>query len=95
MMIQDSADNAFYFYLGIGKPLQKSATDLRQFYETLKTIDIQSLEFHLYREDFEKWLNFRGEGRLSSEVSKIRRCGEKGEPLRVILRSTVNKYLSK
>jgi hypothetical protein len=74
-------------------PLEKSAADLRQFYETLKTIEIESLEFHLYREDFEKWLNYTGEFRLSSEVAKIRRSGQKGEPLRVTLRGTVNKYL--
>jgi hypothetical protein len=95
MMAPDSPNNAFYFYTGIGMPLEKSAMDLRQFYETLRTIDIQSLEFHLFREDFEKWLNYCGEDRLSSEVAKVRRSGQMGEPLRVTLRNIVNKYLTK
>jgi len=75
-------DRAFYFYNGIGDNNGKFATDLTQFSEALKTVDIRSINFHLYREDFEKWLRFIGEQELAAEVSRLRRRVPKGERCR-------------
>ena len=50
-------DSAFHFYTGIGQPTGFSAESLKDFYEMVKSIAVESLEFHLYREDFEKWIN--------------------------------------
>ena len=75
-------DKAFYFYNGIDRPNGKVAMDLQQFYEILKAVDIESIEFHLYREDFEKWLRAIGEENLTAEVSKIRMGALSGESCR-------------
>jgi hypothetical protein len=46
----------FHFYIGIGKPINKTATSLTDFVEKLRTVDVRSVEFHFQRQDFEKWL---------------------------------------
>lgn len=92
-MITKQLKNAFFFYLDIGVPLDKNASDLGQFYELLKTVDMRSIEFHLYRGDFEKWVDYRGESSLSKDIARLRRSGEKGELLRTKLCVAVNRYL--
>jgi hypothetical protein len=80
-----TSDRAFYFYTDTGQSTGKSALDLRQFSEALRTVDARSIEFHLYREDFEKWLNFIGENALALRVAKLRKDGLRGEPCRRIM----------
>ena len=43
----------FYFYIALGQPTSFSARSLIDFYEVVKQVDVSSLEFHLYRGDFE------------------------------------------
>jgi len=45
----------FYFYIALGQPTSFSARSLIDFYEVVKQVDVSSLEFHLYRGDFENW----------------------------------------
>jgi hypothetical protein len=51
-----SAELGFNFYMDVDKPLGLSALSLDEFYRTIKQVGSDSLEFHLYRGDFEKWL---------------------------------------
>jgi predicted transcriptional regulator len=51
-----SAELGFNFYVDVDKPLGFSALSLDEFYRTIKQVCSDSLEFHLYRGDFEKWL---------------------------------------
>jgi predicted transcriptional regulator len=51
-----SAELGFNFYVDIDKPLGFSASSLDEFFRTIKQVCSDSLEFHLYRGDFEKWL---------------------------------------
>jgi DNA-binding Lrp family transcriptional regulator len=46
----------FYFYSGVDMPLGFYAQSLEEFYRLIKEVCSESLEFHLYRGDFEKWL---------------------------------------
>jgi DNA-binding transcriptional ArsR family regulator len=50
-----SADKAFHFYGGIGKPLNLYAHNLPEFCDKITKVSLESLEFHLSREDFEAW----------------------------------------
>jgi hypothetical protein len=79
------SDKAFYFYLDIGLPMDASATNLKEFGATLKTVDIKSLEFHVKRGDFEKWVYFLGDGELAKSLIKIRDKNLSGERLRADL----------
>jgi len=73
--------------------LGKRASNLYQFRDVLKTVDIRSIEFHLYREDFEKWLRFIGVNPLASDLERIRKDGLRGELLREKICDAVDKRL--
>ena len=63
-----SPDKAFYFYRGVGDPLHKIANSLPEFADIAKNIDVDSIEFHVERGDFERWFRLLGEQSLANEV---------------------------
>ncbi|MEM4733189.1 MAG: DUF5752 family protein [Candidatus Bathyarchaeia archaeon] len=85
---------AFHFYTGIGQPTGFSAESLKDFYEIIKRVAAASLEFHLYREDFENWIKtvFK-DAPLSEAIANLRASQLKGEELRQeILKTIVSKF---
>jgi hypothetical protein len=46
----------FRFSTRIGEYTGQVATSLEDFAETLKTVDLKSIDFHMERRDFEKWV---------------------------------------
>ena len=50
------AEKGFHFFTDIEKPTGVLATSIFDFLEQLKKVDLKSLEFHLKRNDFQKWL---------------------------------------
>lgn len=61
-------------------PLNKIASDLREFYEIIKTIDINSIYFHVFEarmrikreeNDFQSWLKEIGEQEISHKLSNL------------------------
>ncbi len=79
------ADRAFYFYEDLGRPLDSSASSLKDFGTKLKTVELPSLEFHLKRGDFEKWVYMLGDGELAKSFVRLRETGVTGEKLRAEL----------
>jgi len=66
-------EEAFYFFTSIGNYTGVSAASLDEFLQKIKDVDIKSLEFHLFREDFEKWVSqILGDGRLADDIRSIR-----------------------
>jgi len=51
-----SRENAFYFFTSIGNYTGENATSLEEFVNKVREVNLKSLEFHLYRGDFEKWV---------------------------------------
>jgi len=76
-------EKAFHFYLGIDRPTAFTAETLKDFYEIAQRVDATSLEFHLYRGDFENWLKetFK-ELAIADELANIKNTLLKGEDLR-------------
>lgn len=73
----------FNFYVGEGKPLGFSAHSLEEFYKLIKIVTSDSLEFHLYRRDFENWIRtVIGDRQLPLDISGVRGADLKGEDLR-------------
>ena len=69
-----TSNEAFHFYSGIGKPVNKTATSLMDFVEKLRTVDVRSVGFHFQRQDFEKWLKDTvGDDLLSRRIGGIER----------------------
>jgi predicted transcriptional regulator len=76
-------DMAFHFYMGIGQPTGFSAESLKEFYEIIKRVTVESVEFHLYRGDFENWINaaFK-DAALAGKLASLKNSGLKGEELK-------------
>jgi len=88
-------ENAFHFCLDVGSYTGKSASSLVQFGEILKSIDIKSIEFHLQRGDFEKWIRFLGDNALALQLARIRKRPLEGEKLREKICDAVRKRIEK
>lgn len=72
----------FHFFRAPGDATGKVATNLTDFAEKLRTIDIRSINFHFPRQDFEKWLrDVIGDSELSTRISRIGKENH-GEKLR-------------
>jgi hypothetical protein len=50
-------EQGFRFSTGIGEYTGQVATSLEDFAETLKTVELKSIDFHMERCDFEKWVS--------------------------------------
>ena len=76
-------DAGFHFYYGIDQPSDFSAESLEQFYRLIKQISAESVEFHLYRGDFENWLKEAcKDPELASAFEGVKASDLKGEELR-------------
>jgi hypothetical protein len=78
-------ERAFYFFADIGMPIDAVAHSLKEFGEKLKTVDVKSLEFHLGRGDFERWVYMLGDAELVKAMVKLRGLVLSGEKLRAEL----------
>jgi hypothetical protein len=75
----------FHFYLAIGEPTGEIAVSLADFVNKMETIDVQSVNFHFPRKDFEKWIRgVIGDAELALRIGRIGRIrlGIQGETLR-------------
>jgi predicted transcriptional regulator len=76
----------FHFYNGIDQPTGITAKTLGEFYEDIKQVSADSLEFHIYRGDFENWLKDAcSESEFATEVGIVKDADLKGEELRAEL----------
>ena len=86
-------DKAFYFFTSIGNYTGESATSLEEFVKKILDIDIKSLEFHLYKGDFEKWITETLEDNiLASKVKQLKALKPIGIDLRDRLYLIVSKH---
>ena len=78
-----SDKESFYFYKTLGRPIGEKAVSLADFSKKLEKIDVLSLAFHYYREDFERWAkDVLGDPALAFRLSIKGRTTLKGEALR-------------
>jgi hypothetical protein len=83
----------FRFSTGIGEYTGQVATSLEDFVETLKTVDLKSIDFHMERRDFEKWvLDVFGDEELAHIIN--RRTLFKGENRRNELVMAIHNHLA-
>jgi len=87
-------EEAFYFFTSIGNYTGQSATSLDEFLQKIKEVNIKSLEFHLYREDFEKWIaQTLGDAKLAEDIKGLRNMKVVGNALRDRLYFLVSRRL--
>lgn len=87
-------EKAFYFFTSIGNYIGVSASSLKEFLEKIGEVNVKSLEFHLYRGDFEKWINeVLQDKELATQIGKLQGFGLTGDALRVRLSVAVSNRL--
>jgi len=87
-------DEAFYFFTALGNYTGQSARSLEEFLRGITEIDAKSLEFHLFREDFEKWVSLTiGDVQLAEDLAMLRRQKIARADLRDRLSFVVSKRL--
>ena len=87
-------EKAFYFFTSIGNYTGASALSLKEFMEKISEVNVKSLEFHLYRGDFEKWVNdVLQDGELAADIRRLQKLNLVGEALRNQLFLTVSRRL--
>jgi predicted transcriptional regulator len=80
---QVPSEKVFSFYIAVDKPLGFSAHSLEEFYRLIKQVTSDSLDFHMYRGDFESWVrNVVGDHELALDLSEPKAAGLHGEDLR-------------
>jgi DNA-binding transcriptional ArsR family regulator len=77
-----SRDEMFHFYLGIGEPINLHAQGLLDFCEKIATANVNSVEFHVNRGDFETWLMGIGDAELAKKAQLLKHKKLSGEELR-------------
>lgn len=75
-------DKTFNFYVGIGKPLNLHAHNLRDFAINVEKVDVASIDFHTERGDFEAWFKGLGDEELAKKVGLLKQKNVVGENLR-------------
>ena len=89
-------EKAFYFFTSIGNYTGESASSLKEFLEKINAINVKSLEFHLYRGDFEKWIaETLEDGELATEIGNLRSQNYSGTVLKKHLYNVLTKHYEK
>ncbi len=85
-------ENAFYFFTSIGNYIGEKAASLEEFVERVREVNVKSLEFHLYRGDFERWTDQTLEDReLAERIRSLKSLSPLGDSLRDQLLLIVSK----
>ena len=85
-------NEAFYFFTSIGNYTGTVATSLKEFLDKIREVEVKSLEFHLYRGDFEKWVaEIIGDKELAEQIRKLKDQNLTGENLRNQLHLIISK----
>ncbi|MGQ9530447.1 MAG: hypothetical protein ACUVQX_05320 [Candidatus Bathycorpusculaceae bacterium] len=75
-------EKAFHFYVDIGKPLNIYAASLQDFCDKILKVDIDSVEFHINRGDFEAWFIGLGDVELARKTLLLKEQKIFGEEIR-------------
>lgn len=87
-------EEGFRFYVDIDRYTGLTAYSLEEFLEDIRKIEIESIEFHTSRGDFEKWIRevFHDE-MLECEMHRIQETELKGETLRNEIQELISSRL--
>lgn len=83
-------EKSFRFYADVGKPLNVLAASLQDFREKILKVDVNSIDFHIRRGDFQAWFAELGDVALARKTLLLREREASGEELRKRLYEIVN-----
>jgi predicted transcriptional regulator len=82
-------DKSFHFYASMGKPLSLNAHSLQDFRDKILKVNMDSIEFHKNRGDFETWFAGLGDVELAKKAALLKEKEMAGEELRGRLQEIV------
>jgi hypothetical protein len=82
-------EKSFHFYADVGKPLSLDADSLQNFRDKILKVDVNSIEFHMNRGDFEGWFICLGDVELAKKTALLKEKKIAGEELRTRLHDIV------
>jgi hypothetical protein len=82
----------FRFSRGLGDYTGQVATSLEDFVDMLRTVDLKSVEFHMERQDFEKWVRIVFGDEELAQIIHLRSIFS-GENLRKKLLDAITNHL--
>jgi hypothetical protein len=86
-------DKAFYFFTSIGNYTGESVSSLKEFAKKILDVNVKSLEFHLYRGDFERWIaDTLEDNELARKIRQLKESKPLGIDLRDRLYLIVTKH---
>ncbi len=77
-----SGENAFRFYVDVGVPTQTCADSLEDFLGAVRKVEVRSVEFHIGRGDFGRWMSLLGDELLAKQMVNLKGRDLRGEALR-------------
>jgi hypothetical protein len=87
-------DKGFHFYTSTGNYTGETATSLVNFAAKLQVIEVESVNFHFKRSDFQKWIrDVVGDAKLAERINQIK-SELTGEDLRKELLKMVQTRIS-
>ncbi|MEM2026617.1 MAG: polysaccharide deacetylase family protein [Candidatus Bathyarchaeia archaeon] len=88
------ADREFKFFYMFASPTGITAGSLQEFYEALKKVGIESVDFHMKRGDFERWIaNVIGDVELATRIGNLPKDWANKEDLRQTLLALLEERL--
>jgi len=89
-------EKAFYFFTSIGNYTGVSADSLKEFIAKINEVNIKSVEFHISRGDFEKWVSdVLQDSELAAEMKRLQRLNLTGNSLRDQLNFALSRRLKR
>ena len=86
--------NGFHFFTSTGAYTGETAVSLEHFTREIQIIPLESIEFHVKRGDFQKWIvGTLGDDELAEEIGCIEE-NVSGEPLRKRLLGVLNVHIN-
>ena len=74
-------EKGFYFYSSEGNPTGSVACSLAEFCDSLNSLSVVTIQFHLGSGDFESWISFLGDDTLVRQLGLLRSKNLSGEAL--------------
>jgi hypothetical protein len=89
-------EKAFYFFTSIGNYTGMSASSLKEFMGKINEVNPKSLEFHLGRGDFEKWVaEVLQDAELAGDIKRLQKLNLTGNGLRDQLSFVVSRRVKR
>lgn len=88
------AEKGFTFAYKLANPTKWTVHSLEEFYSTLKIISLRSVQFHITRGDFEKWIRWAiGDNKLADQLAVARKSKILDDEIRERLLSLVGQRI--